>query len=127
MPSHHYLLVSHHLALAQVVGDAFGRQHRFSIAETPERAFYLMDQETWEAVLLDARDLDFCPSIRTHWKGPLVLLVSNESKQSVLPGYEYGADLHVMLPCDSRELVARVSSVVRRSVPYDSKKGGTNP
>ncbi len=116
MPTHHYLLVSQHPALAQVVGDAFGRQHSFTVADTSERALHaLRDDSCCEAVLLDARDVAFCSPIRTEWDGPIVLIVPSEDRNIVLFGYQCGADSHVIIPCDPRELVARVHSVVRRS------------
>jgi DNA-binding response OmpR family regulator len=117
MQPHHFLLVSKHEALAQVLGDALGSQTNLSVADSSEGAVRFLKQDRCEAVLLDGRNEAFCSNIRTEWKGPIVLLVSRDSRNTILPGYDDGADLHISLPCDTRELVARVQSVVRRSAP----------
>jgi DNA-binding response OmpR family regulator len=114
MPAHHFLLVSPHQPLTQVLGDTLGLHHKLSIADSAEHAVHVLHQDHCEAVLLDARSLDFCPSIRTKWDGPIILLVPPDSKDTILPGYGSGVDMHVCVPCDTRELVARVESVMRR-------------
>lgn len=110
------LLVSHHAALAQVVGGVFANQHyRLYVADDPDEAVRLLERDHCAAVLLDARDLSLCPTLRTRWSGPIVLLVSPEAKGTILRGYQCGADSHISIPCDARELIARVQAVTRRN------------
>ena len=112
----HYLLVSNYNSLAQYVGDVLDN-HRYELkfADNSAEAVRMLERDVCDAVLLDARDLALCEPIRIHWRGPIVLLVPTDSRSVVLRGYQSGADMHIPIPCDSRELVARVDAVARRS------------
>lgn len=116
MKPRHYLLVSNYDSLAQYFGDVLDHHRcQLMVAESPDEAVRVLERDLCDAVLLDARDLALCESIRSRWRGPIVLLVPTNSRNAVLHGYQSGADLHIPIPCDSRELVARVDAVARRS------------
>ena len=115
MQTHHFMIVSRHSALAEIVGDALGQGLHLSFANSSEEAVSLLRKQDCEAVLLDARSVADCSEIRTEWDGPIVLLVPRGTKSAVVTGYDCGVDAHVPIPCDTRELVARVKSVMRRT------------
>ncbi|MBI4790156.1 MAG: hypothetical protein HY782_24235 [Chloroflexi bacterium] len=115
MQPHRFLLISQHPALAELVGDALGQELRITFANSSAEAVNLLRKQDCEAVLLDARSFHDCSEIRTEWDGPIVLLVPRGAKHTVLSGYDGGADAHVPIPCDARELLARVKSVMRRT------------
>ena len=116
MKPRQYLLVSNYNSLAQYVGDVLDH-HRYelTLADNSDEAVRVLKKEPCDAVLLDARDLSLCKSIRSQWRGPIVLLVPTDSRSAVLRGYQSGADMHIPIPCDSRELVARVDALARRN------------
>ncbi len=116
MKPRNFLLVSNYDSLAQYVDDLlYHHRHNLMVTDNTDEAVRVLEKDLCDAVLLDARDLSLCGSIRDHWRGPIVLLVPTESRGVVLHGYQSGADMHVTLPCDSRELVARVDAVARRT------------
>lgn len=78
----------------------------------------------WDAVLVEVRgrehqDFRICTHIRQFWHGPLIILVHEELSGDVVRAYERGADAHVVIPFDPRELVARVKGVLRRTAAND--------
>lgn len=72
----------------------------------------------WDGVLLEVNSpgqgFASCAYLRRFWHGPLIVLVSREASGDVVKGYESGMDAHLVIPFDARELVARVTAVLRR-------------
>jgi len=72
----------------------------------------------WDGVLLEVNSpeqgFSACTRLRQVWRGPLIVLVSHEASGDIVKGYESGIDAHIVIPFDARELVARVTAVLRR-------------
>ncbi len=117
MPQSNYLLVSRSETLVQALGHVVGnRLGNLSTAQSSDEAFHHLERGELAAVFVDARDVSLCQPIRSRWRGPIVLLVHDDSKSAALHGYQSGADLAIPIPCDSRELVARVQALTRRNL-----------
>ncbi|MBI3537667.1 MAG: response regulator transcription factor [Chloroflexi bacterium] len=115
MPQANYLLVSQNDALGQVLGHALNaRWANLSTAQNSDEAFRYLERDQVEAIFVDARDVSECKPLRSRWRGPIVLLFNGDTKSAALRGYQIGADLALAIPCDSRELVARVRALTRR-------------
>lgn len=56
---------------------------------------------------------------------PIILLTAKNSIQDKLKGLELGADDYITKPFDSRELIARIKTVLRRVDKYSSKDEDT--
>ncbi len=52
---------------------------------------------------------------------PIILLTAKDTMQDKLKGLELGADDYITKPFDSRELIARIKTVLRRIDKYSSK------
>ncbi|NTW72898.1 MAG: response regulator transcription factor [Eubacteriaceae bacterium] len=58
--------------------------------------------------------------IRTISKVPIIMLTSKSDEESILGGFEFGADDYVLKPFSPKQLVARVEAVLRRTEPPNS-------
>ncbi len=56
---------------------------------------------------------------------PIILLTAKDSIKDKLLGLELGADDYITKPFDSRELIARIKTVLRRIDKYSSKDDST--
>jgi two-component system, OmpR family, response regulator len=62
--------------------------------------------------------------LRENWRGGLIMLTGRGDTVDRVVGLEIGADDYVSKPFDLRELLARIRSVGRRTVPEDKSKNG---
>ena len=117
----HLLLVSASPGLAAEVEQAFSeRETEVFVARDHLEAMLFLDRELCDALLLEidregAEGLAFCKVVRRSWAVGVVLLLRPSAQRNVVLGYQMGADSHLNLPFNSRELVARVEGVARRA------------
>ena len=84
---------------------------------------------TWERVLPDLVLLDLmlpgmsgteiCRSLRSRSEVPIIMLTARDAEVDRVVGLELGADDYVTKPFSTRELVARVKAVLRRTPTLD--------
>lgn len=92
-----------------VTGVCNGAQLRHSIErESPE--LVLLDLG-----LPDEDGLSLLQYLRTHWRGPVIVVTGRGDAVERIVGLELGADDYVAKPFDFRELLARIRSVLRRT------------
>lgn len=82
--------------------------------------------QTFDLVLLDIMlpgesGLSLLQEIRNHWKLPVIMLTAKGEAQDRVLGLEIGADDYMVKPFDTRELVSRIHSLLRRSQIEASK------
>ena len=90
-----------------------------TVAETPESALFEFGQHAVDAVvasipLSGIGTAGLCRELRVRGRTP-VLVVSARRNSDWLDAVAAGADDFVMLPCDGRELRARLLALVRRA------------
>src|SRR5437870_4518924 len=93
-----------------------------SVAETGEDA--ISKAETLEPSLIvldlmlpDIDGIEVCRRIRKSSEVPILMLTARDEDVDKIIGLEVGADDYLTKPFNPRELVARVKSILRRSVP----------
>lgn len=79
----------------------------------------------WEAeppdiVLLDANlpktdGYEVCRRIRHDGKVPVIMLTARDDEEDILRGFRLGADDYITKPFSARQLIARMTAVLRRS------------
>lgn len=79
-----------------------------------------IEREPPELVLLDLGlpdedGLSLLQYLRTHWRGPVIVVTGRGEPVERVVGLELGADDYVAKPFDFRELLARIRSVLRRT------------
>ena len=92
-----------------------------------EQAITKFENDTFDLVLLDIMlpkkdGWDVCRAIRKTSNVPIIMLSARGEVFDKVLGLELGADDYVTKPFDSKELVARIKSVIRRT-----KDANTDP
>ena len=96
--------------------------YRVQTAGTGQEALDAVGRERPDLIVLDLMlpDLDgieVCRRIRRSADIPILMLTARDEDVDKIIGLEVGADDYLTKPFNPRELVARVKSILRRSVP----------
>ncbi|MEF2640738.1 MAG: response regulator transcription factor, partial [Lachnospiraceae bacterium] len=73
--------------------------------------------------LPDGNGIDICREIRRAGRQPILVLTAYEDEDYAVRAFEAGADDYVIKPFRSRELVARMSALLRRTCRKPDMKG----
>ena len=98
------------------------------VERTGEAAFFRVNTETFDAVLLDlglpGRDgLEILKAIRAReMQTPVLVLTARDSLQDRVTGLDSGADDYLVKPFAFAELIARIRALVRRGRSADSPR-----
>jgi DNA-binding response OmpR family regulator len=109
----------------QKVADALregleGEKYEVVVERTGEAAFFRVNTETFDAILLDlglpGRDgLEILRALRSRGlKTPVLVLTARDSLGDRVTGLDSGADDYLVKPFAFAELVARIRALVRR-------------
>ena len=115
------LIIDDDAALAKMLALYLIRyNYRLVHAGNAEEGFKKLSQEKPEAVLLDITlpgisGLQICREIREKSAVPIIMISALGEASDRIVGLELGADDYLPKPFDSRELVARLEALFRRS------------
>ena len=89
-------------------------------------AIIKFEREGADLVLLDVMlpglsGLEVCKKLRTLTKVPIIMLTAKDTELDKVLGLEIGADDYITKPFSSRELLARVKAILRRTGSVDVK------
>jgi DNA-binding response OmpR family regulator len=89
-------------------------------ANRPSQGLDLLKNEKFDAVILDVMmpemdGFEVCKQIRKFSSLPIIMLTARGETSEKILGLEMGVDDYLAKPFDSRELVARVKALIRRS------------
>jgi two-component system OmpR family response regulator len=119
----HIVVVDDEAAARDMVGD-YLRMHGFtvSLCDGGERLWAELEKGRPDLIVLDLNmpEEDGLSIIRDlkHKGGiPVIMLTATASPIDRVVGLELGADDYLAKPCELRELLARVRSVLRRAAP----------
>jgi two-component system OmpR family response regulator len=122
MPSApHILVVDDHREIRELVSRALAKQgFRVSVAADGRAMRQALTDRRIDLILLDLMlpgedGLSLCRSLRTHSNIPIIMLTAKGDEVDRVIGLEMGADDYLPKPFGSRELVARIRAVLRRS------------
>lgn len=125
------VLVDDDARLREIVGMALeGEGYRFRGAESAGEADRLLEAERPDLLILDVMlpdkdGFELCREIRKEHPVPILMLTAKTDTVDVVVGLESGADDYVTKPFVTKELVARIRALLRRSRspdrPEDSK------
>jgi DNA-binding response OmpR family regulator len=117
------LVVDDELEIVKVV-RAYLEQSGFRVitASDGEQALTVFRHEQPDLIVLDLSlpkldGLDVCRAIRRDSNVPIIMLTARVEETDRLIGLEIGADDYITKPFSPREVVARVRTVLRRSMP----------
>ena len=95
--------------LVSTVGSG---QEALTQAESEQPDLIVLD-----LMLPDVDGIEVCRKIRQRSEVPILMLTARDEDVDKIIGLEVGADDYLTKPFNPRELVARVKSILRRSVP----------
>ena len=90
------------------------------LADSGDVAVEIFERKGADLILLDLMlpgmsGVDVCRKIRLSSQVPIIMVTAKDSEVDKVVGLELGADDYVTKPFSSRELLARVKAVLRRS------------
>ncbi len=99
--------------------------YRTLTAQTGAQAFDRLRNHDVSLVLLDLMLPDItgeeiCERVRESSQTPVIMMTAKVDEESVIGGLSKGADDYITKPFSPRQLVARISAVLRRSAPTQS-------
>ncbi len=119
----HIVIVDDEAPAREMVGD-YLKMHGFTITlcDGGNSLREAIDAETPDLVVLDLNmpeedGLSIIRDLKSRINIPVIMLTATASPIDRVVGLELGADDYVAKPCELRELMARIRSVLRRSAP----------
>ena len=115
------LVVDDEINICELVGLYLQKEgFETTFANDGEEALQKFSQDEFDLVLLDIMlpkkdGWDVCREIRKNSTVPIIMLSAKDEVFDKVLGLELGADDYVTKPFDSKELVARIKSVIRRN------------
>jgi two-component system OmpR family response regulator len=117
----HILIVDDHRDIRDLVSRALTKEgFRVSVAADGRAMRKVLDDSRIDLVLLDLMlpgedGLSLCRSLRAGSRIPIIMLTAKGDELDRVIGLEMGADDYLPKPFGSRELIARIRAVLRRS------------
>jgi two-component system OmpR family response regulator len=119
----HIVVVDDEQPAREMVGD-YLRMHGFSVTlcEGGASLRRAIAQQTPDLIVLDLNmpeedGLSIIRDLKQRTSMPIIMLTATASAIDRVVGLELGADDYLAKPCELRELLARIRSVLRRSTP----------
>ena len=91
----------------------------FDQAFTGEEGLQYIKGSAYDLIILDimlpgTSGFDLCKEVRRNSDTPIIFLTSLGGEDSILKGYEFGADDYVVKPFSVRALYAKAEAMVKR-------------
>ncbi|MET4200577.1 response regulator [Bradyrhizobium barranii] len=129
--SQHIMIVDDEAPAREMVGD-YLKMHGFTVTlcDGGKSLRTAIDGSMPDLVVLDLNmpeedGLSIIRDLKSRINVPVIMLTATASPIDRVVGLELGADDYVAKPCELRELMARIRSVLRRSTPV--KAAETTP
>lgn len=123
------LLVEDSLQICEGIVDFFknkaGDDFIFTVFNSGSEA--VSYEGEFDIALLDimlpgASGFDICKKIRSKCDKPIIFLTALDAEESVLKGYDLGADDYITKPFSLAQLFAKVQALLKRSNPGEGKR-----
>ncbi len=117
----HILIVDDHREIRELVSRALAKEgFRVSVAADGRAMRQVLADSRVDLILLDLMlpgedGLSLCRSLRSQSNIPIIMLTAKGDEVDRVIGLEMGADDYLPKPFGSRELIARIRAVLRRS------------
>jgi two-component system OmpR family response regulator len=123
----HILIVDDHREIRELVSRALTKEgFRVSVAAHGRAMRKILADSRIDLILLDLMlpgedGLSLCRTLRAETNVPIIMLTAKGEEVDRVIGLEMGADDYLPKPFGSRELIARIKAVLRRSQDKISK------
>ena len=132
MVKHHTVLIADDEAQIRNILSIYFKKEGFKVVEAADGAEALMQTQSAkpDIIILDIMmpvldGLEVCKQVRKISDIPIIMLTAKYEDDDRILGLEIGADDYITKPFNTREVVARVNAVLRRSnqtVPTGKKE-----
>lgn len=118
-----YLIVEDSVKISNGICEFFAGRSQglitFDQALTGDDGLAFIKANRYDLVILDIMlpgisGFEICKAIRKTSNTPIIFLTSLGSEDSILKGYEFGADDYVVKPFNVKELYAKAEAMVKR-------------
>jgi DNA-binding response OmpR family regulator len=130
--SQHIIIVDDEAPAREMVGD-YLKMHGFTVTlcDGGKSLRTVIENNVPDLVVLDLNmpeedGLSIIRDLKGRTNVPVIMLTATASPIDRVVGLELGADDYVAKPCELRELMARIRSVLRRSTPARAQGSDTN-
>src|SRR5689334_7042478 len=127
----HIVVVDDEPSTREMVGEYLGA-HGFQVSQCDGGASLreLLKKASADLIVLDLNmpeedGLSIVRDLKQHSRVPIIMLTATASAIDRVVGLELGADDYIAKPCELRELVARIRSVLRRSMAAPAPMPGS--
>jgi two-component system, OmpR family, response regulator len=131
--SPHIIIVDDEAPAREMVGD-YLKMHGFTVTlcDGGKSLRAEIENKVPDLVVLDLNmpeedGLSIIRDLKSRTNVPVIMLTATASPIDRVVGLELGADDYIAKPCELRELMARVRSVLRRSTPAKSPEAAAVP
>jgi len=128
--SPHIIIVDDEAPAREMVGD-YLKMHGFAVTlcDGGKSLRGAIENNVPDLVVLDLNmpeedGLSIIRDLKSRTNVPVIMLTATASPIDRVVGLELGADDYVAKPCELRELMARIRSVLRRSTPARAAEAG---
>src|ERR1700734_6786 len=128
--SPHIIIVDDEAPAREMVGD-YLKMHGFGVTlcDGGKSLRVAIENNVPDLVVLDLNmpeedGLSIIRDLKSRTNVPVIMLTATASPIDRVVGLELGADDYVAKPCELRELMARIRSVLRRSTPARAQAAG---
>ena len=129
----HIVVVDDEEKAREMVGD-YLRMHGFAVTlcDGGKSLRAAIAGQAPDLIILDLNmpvedGLSIVRDLKRRLAVPVIMLTATASPIDRVVGLELGADDYLAKPCELRELLARIRSVLRRSLPAAAAAGGSPP
>ncbi len=129
----HIIIVDDEAPAREMVGD-YLRMHGFGVtlcdgghSLRAAIAGAMPDLVVLDLNMPEEDGLSIVRDLKSHSNIPVIMLTATASPIDRVVGLELGADDYIAKPCELRELMARIRSVLRRSAPSKNLAPATAP
>jgi two-component system, OmpR family, response regulator len=131
--SQHIIIVDDEAPAREMVGD-YLKMHGFTVTlcDGGKSLRSAIEASPADLVVLDLNmpeedGLSIIRDLKSRINVPVIMLTATASPIDRVVGLELGADDYVAKPCELRELMARIRSVLRRSAPAKAASPASEP
>ena len=127
----HVLVVDDDRRLRELVSAYLRKNgHRVTVAASAKEARAFLASLSFEIILLDVMmpgesGFDFARSLRTTSQTPILMLTARADAVDRVHGLEIGVDDYLSKPFEPRELLLRIGSILRRTMPPPPKSAAS--
>lgn len=114
--------------LSFIISDMLeGYGYNVTCAENSEKAFELLESNTYHIILLDINlpdsdGFEICSELRRTSTTPVIFASARTSETDRITGFDIGGDDYLPKPYSMKEMLSRVNALVRRTYGFSQQE-----